>query len=343
MPTRSILPADLLAALKRIGEKLEQQLSVASDYEGVVRGLNALPPTSLAQAEREIFEAARLYHWAYRRRDASSTFKQWFTPKLSDDTQLRRTPGLEYLFLFHRDGHLREAALREIVGPIPSVFLFVAIAWRLNDWATQVRAAAVDCAARAFTLTSPEVIAEGAMILLQRDNTWRRWDAERLKLDEAFARSDVAEKLADLLATRPTGPSATILRYALRNTSMDPHLSRLAKEAFQPAVRAVAVQALIDGFTSWPNGWRWRWIDKSMGDRRVETVFETRKLTVQPDRLGQIQAGLRDRSAAVRNAAIAGLIRYGDAIPELEQLAEPLLGDPSRRVRERAEFFLRPR
>ena len=343
MVGHSILHADLLAALKRVGEKLDQRQSVASDYQGVVQSLSALPPDSIAQAEREIFEAAQLYHWTYGRHDSRLTVRQWFTPKLSDEDQLRRVPGLEYLFLFHRNGRIREAALRKMAGPIPSAFLFVAVAWRLNDWVTQVRAAAVECAARTFPLTPPEIIAEGAMVLLQRDNTWRRWNAERLKLGEAFGRSDVAEKLADFLAARPTGPSATILRYALRSASMDVHLSRLAREATQPAVRAVAAQALIDGFTSWPNGWRWRWIDKSMGDRRAETVFETRELTIRSDRSVQIEAGLRDRSAVVRNTAISGLIRYRDEIPGHLQLAKTLLHDPSRRVRERAEFLLRPR
>lgn len=343
MPASSVLPADLLAALQRIGEALEQQTSLARDYQGVVECLNALPPASLAQVEREIFQTARLYHLAYRRREASSIFKKWFGSKLTDDAQLRRTPGLEYLFLFHRDGRIREAALRKIAHPIPSAFLFVAIAWRLNDWATQVRAAAADCATRVFPTTPPEVIAEGAMILLQRNNSWRRWDAERLRLDDAFARPDVAEKLANLLATRSTGPSATILRYALRNASMDDHLVRLAREAVQPAVRAVAIQALIDGFTSWPNGLRWRWIDKSMGVRRVETIFEKRVLTARPNRIVQIELGLRDQSAAVRNVAISSVIRYRDEIPNAERFAEPLLSDPSRCVRDRAEFVLRPR
>lgn len=341
MDVGSALPNDLADALRGIGDRLEQQLDIAGDYEGVVQGLNGLPPALLAQAEREVVETARLYHWNYRRRDVPSTFKRWFSPRLSDSEQLHRVPDLEYLFLFHRDGLIREAALKKMAGPIPSAFLFVAVAWRLNDWVTQVRAAAVDCAARVFPLTSPGVIAEGAMILLQRDSTWRRWDSERLRLNEAFARPDVAERLADLLATRTIGPSATILRYALRSSSMDAHLSRLARQAVQPAVRAVATQALIDGFTSWPNGWRWRWIDKSMGDRRAETIFEKRELTVPTDRMAQVKASLSDRSAAVRSAAVSGLIRYHDEFADARSLAEPLLSDPSKRVSERAEFLLR--
>lgn len=338
LPT--ILPDALRVALIAVGGKLERELSVADEIQGVVQGLNTLPPASLAQAEREIYDTAGLYR---RRVAAPWRLGPWFKTNLSDEDQLRTVPGLEYLFLFHRDGRLREAALRKMSGPIPSAFIFVALAWRLNDWNAQVRAAAADCAKRLFPLTRPEIIAAGALTLLRRDRRWGRWHEERLILDQLFARPDVSEQLADILATRSTGPSASILRQALRSGWMDAYLSQLAADAVQPAVRAVAVQALIEGSASWPNGWRWRWIDKSMGVKRAETVFETRGLTVKPDRTAQIEAGLRDRSAAVRNAAISGLIRYRDEVPECAQLAEPLLADRSRRVRERAEFLLRPR
>lgn len=338
--TRPILSDDLRAALISLGTKLEHQHDVTSDFVGVVEGLNSLPSSALAKAEREIVESARLRSWADRRRNPHTGALEWFWPRRADEEQLRKVAGLEYLFLFHRDGHIREAALRKIAGPVPSPFLFVAIAWRLNDWVGEVRGCAARCCERTFALTSPEIVAEAAMVLLARDYSWKRWTFERLILAEVFARPDVTAKLAEMLATRSAGPSAKILRHALRSESMDPHLPQLARQAFQPAVRAVARQALIDGFTSWPNGWKWRWVDKSMGVRRRETAFEKRHLTVETDRLSHIEAGLRDVSAEVRNAAISGLIRYRDEVAEPKQLVERLRADPSRRVRERAEFII---
>jgi hypothetical protein len=338
--TRSVLSQNLHAALIAVGAKLEQQHDVGSDVVGIIEGLNKLSPSVLAQAEREIVEGANLHYRADRRRKVRIGAWEWFWPNRTYEVQLRKVAGLEYLSLFHRDGRIREAALRKIAGPIPSPFLFVAIAWRMNDWVREVRDQAAKCCKRTFALTSSDIVAEAAMVLLVRDDSWKRWTSERLILAEAFARPDVTAKLAELLATRSTGPSATILRYALRSAAMDPHLPQLANEAIQPAVRAIARQALIDGFTSWPNGWRWRWVDKSMGVRRRETAFEKRPLSVSTDRLSQIEAGLRDSSPAVRNAAISGLIRYRDEVAEPKRLAEQYRADSSRRVRERAEFIV---
>lgn len=322
--------------LSRVGKKLEQQQDVEGDFPGIVAGLSEIPPAHLARAEADIVEAAHLYRW----RRETPVIARLFSLRLTDREQLKHVQGLEFLFLFHRDGHIREAALHKLVDPIPGAFLFVALAWRLNDWVSQVRAAAVDCAMRVFPLTAPEVIAEGAMVLLGRDGTWGRWASERQILEKTFERPDVAEKLADILATRVAGPSATVLRHALRGTAIDRYLGQLARDAIQPAVRAVATQALIDGVARWPNGWQWRWIDKSMGIRKAETAFESRSLTVRSDRFAQIEAGLGDRSAVVRNTAISGLIRHRDTAPSVRYLAEPLLNDRSRRVRERAEFLL---
>ncbi len=282
-------------------------------------------------------EAAQLYRW----RRETPIRARLFGSLLTDSEQLARVPGLEFLFLFHRDGHVREAALRKVAEPVPAAFLFAALAWRLNDWVAEVRAAAVDCATRTFPITAPEIIAEGAMVLLGRDGTWGRWAQERQILEHSLERVDVAEKLADIFAMRTTGPAATALRHALRSATMDRHLARLARSAIQPAVRALATQVLIEGAARWPNGWQWRWIDKSMGIRRAETAFESRSLTVQSDRVAVIDAGLSDRSAAVRNIAIVGLIRHREMIPNVRQRATPLLNDRSRRVRERAEFLLK--
>lgn len=331
----SVLPNELLTALRRVGIKLERQQRIEAEYRGIVNGLNTLPAILLTRAESEIVEAARLYRW----RRQLPILIRLFGRRLTDRAQLRHLPGLEFLFLFHRDGHIREAALVRISGPIPSAFLFAALAWRLNDWVEQVRSAALDCATRVFPITSADIVADAAMALLGRYHSWGRWGPRHQVLEEAFARTDVAEKLANILAGELVGPSATILQYALRSAVMDAHLARLARDAIQPAVRAMATRALIDGVVRWPNGWRWRWIDKSMGIRRSETVFETRALTTPSNRFRHIEVGLIDRSAMVRNAAISGLIRYRDEIPNARTLAASLLTDRSRRVRERAEFL----
>lgn len=301
-----------------------------------VTPLDRVDPRDLAQAEREIVGAAALY----RCYGEPSRMEKLFTGRVSDADRLRSIERLEFLFLFHRDGRMREAALRKITGPLPSAFFFSVVTWRLNDWAEPVRQAAVECAARTFPSTSARVVAQAACVLLTRQATWGRWGGERNILNAAFERRDVASCLADIIGASATGPMASPLRQALRADGMDAHLRRLAVDAVQPAVRAAAIQTLIKGRAEWPVGWRWRWIDKSMGVRRRETAFATRPLAVRTDTESTIMLGLRDRAATVRSAAMSGLMQERSAVADARALASAMLDDRSPAVRERAEFVI---
>jgi hypothetical protein len=334
--TAAVLPEPTFVALEAVGAGLRAGRPLGTEVAAAASSLNAIDPHHLSQAEQAIVKVAALYRW----RREPSALESLLTGRVSDADQLRRVDGLELLFLFHRDGRLREAALRKLAGPLPGAFVFAAVAWRLNDWAEPVRRAAAECALRCFPRTAPQVIAEAAAVLLTRQATWRRWDGERDVLEAAFGRDDVAACLAQIIATSRTGPMASLLRRALRSDSIDKHLPRLPGDAVQPAVRAAALQVLIVGSADWPIGWRWRWIDKSMGVRRRETAFATRPLTVRVDPARLIQAGLQDRAAAVRNAAMAGLIRDQSAVADAGSLASAMLGDRSAAVRARAAFVL---
>lgn len=332
----SILPTDLNAELLYIGAQLMEGRRICRDISHTPELLAALDPADLSRAESAIVTAASLYH----RRSELSVIDKLLRTTVSDADQLARVDGLEYVFIFHKDGRLREAALRKICGPLPNALIFTAIAWRLNDWAAPVRNAAVDCARRTFPDTSGEIIARAAMILLTRQATWGRWNAEREVLNQAMSRRDVASCLANIFATRTTGPVASLLRQTLRFESMDEHLDYLATSAVQPAVRATATQSLVCGHNEWPSGWRWRWIDKSMGIRRRETEFARRPLTIPVDRSRLIRRGLKDRAATVRKTAMSGLIRNEADIADARQLASVMLTDTSAAVRERAEFLI---
>lgn len=334
--TGSILPQELTIALTRIGSRLEQQLSVEPEIVGVLALLNELPPDKLLRTESEIRAAASLYQW----RRQAPLIARLFSPMLTDLNQLKRVAGLEYLFVFHGDGYVREAALQKMNGELPSALMFAAVAWRLNDWAAPVRKAAVKCADRTFKQTSADKIAEAALSLLTREMSWGRWNEERSILEDAFARPDVVASVADVIATRRTGAMAKVLRHAMRADGFDTHLDRIARDAVQPAVRAIAVQSLIDGFVKWPDGWHYRWIDKSLGIRRREITYRQRELTVSSQRDSMIIAGIADRATVVRNVALTALIRYRLDTDEARNLARPLLLDRSKSVRERAGFIL---
>jgi hypothetical protein len=254
--------------------------------------------------------------------------------------QLLKLPELPYLFLFHYDGRMREAALHRISGELPSPFLFAAVALRLNDWAEPVRAAALACAERCFPLTPPDVVAGAATAVLLRHDSWGRWDREREVVEAAFARPDVGAGLADVLVNAETGPASRMLRAALKHDALDLHLQRLATEARQPSVRAVAVQTLADGRASWPAGSEWKWVDKSMGERIRVPKFGSRDIAALASRESVVRAAALDRSALVRRASLDALIRYSPGTEEARELAARLAMDPSRSVRERAAFIL---
>lgn len=339
MPVRqkSVLPDALRSQLNILGSRLEQQVPINREFDGILPALNALPAQTIVRAEAEISLEASLHKWG---RQYPVAYRL-FSPRVEDIGQLERVSDLKFLFLFHRDGYVREAALRRLRSPLPSPFFFAAVAWRLNDWVAQVREAAAECAAYCFPMTPPAIIAEAALTLLGRENRWGRWTGEQSALHAAFKRPDVSRELAALLRTRSTGPMATVTRYALREGSLDPYLEMLARDAVQPAVRAVAAQVLIDGYSTWPSGWTWRWVDKSMGVRRRETTYSHRPLDRSAPRIPTIEASANDPSAIVRRVAASSIIKHGIDPAAARRIAEPLLGDRSPSVRARAEFILR--
>lgn len=312
-------------------------MPVEHEFDGVIDAIYTLAPADVVRADSEIALAANLQKW--RRHFPLVT--RLFSPRITDREQLERVPDLEYLFLFHRDGFIREQALGRIDGPLQSAFLFAAIAWRLNDWVEPVRQAAARCASRCFPSTDASIVAEAALALLARENSWGRWSDGRSALFKAFARPDVADALAVAIRTRPAGPMATVLRYALRDSGLDSSLPQLASDAVQPAVRAVAVQALIDGRATWPSGRTWQWVNKPMGIRRWETQYSHRPLACSAARIPLLEAASRDPFATVRRVAASALIRYELGTEQARRIAAPLLNDRSPSVRQRAEFIFK--
>src|SRR5438552_5596898 len=138
MAKPSILPTALEQVLASVGQRLDRGESVEAELPAAIAGISALPAASISQAATVIADTARLC----RRRPNVSLLDTLFGKRLTDKEQLLHLPDARFLFLFHLDGRMREASLQRISGGLPSSFLFAAVAWRLNDWAEQVRAAA---------------------------------------------------------------------------------------------------------------------------------------------------------------------------------------------------------
>lgn len=329
-----LLSPDILEALRQLGTCLAAGEPVGDGAADLASRLGRLGPEQLPRAEPEIYEAAGLWR----------TYESTYSPaprRLSALGELDKTDALKYLFLFHRDGRIREAALQKLAGPLPSAFWFAALAWRLNDWVRPVRAAAIAAAHRCFPATTPEVAAGAAATILVRMKDWSRWSTERAVVTTHFARSDVLSRLADLIAERVTGAMPTLLWHALRHPEMDAHLERLALSARQPGVRASVLATLARGTIEWRVGTQWRWVNKALGKGGLEAVMASRELTVQVDLPTLIRAGLADRSGIVRKAALSALIRHRLDFPDAADIALRMRADRSPGVRERAAFLLR--
>jgi len=210
-----------------------------------------------------------------RRTDIASTVLKPLQP--SDAELMNRLPELAYLFVFHRDGFVRELALDQM-QELQSPFYVAALAFRLNDWVAQVRAAAVRCAERVFPNTAANELANASLFLLGRPFAWGRWSDETEALDKALSRYDVADAREGILRNARSESMGAILRYASRWEAMDRHLDGLATRAFLPPVRGAAFQELIEGFARWPVGWRKESTDRIYAQFRLIRQYDERPI-----------------------------------------------------------------
>jgi hypothetical protein len=330
------LSAELDAVLRRLGKKIEAGAPLDLDAALAAQHLAQLSASDVVGLEGHIVLAGGLW----RRGEAYRLIPRLWGWK-SEAEQLRRTPLLAHVMIFHRDGRLREAALKAISGPISSAFLAAAICWRLNDWVRPVREAAVGCIERCFGVTDPGIIAETLAALMVRRNSWGRWEGEREQFDLMLAREDVAQAMVDIFERRSTGPMARLLRACLAGPHLEARLSDIFASAAQPAVRAIALGAMIDREIVQPNGrHEYEWVDKSMGLRRWVKQFDRRPVATAMPTDALIRTGIDDRSAMVRAVALSGAIRHLRGTSSERNYALKLQGDRSRSIRDRAKFIL---
>jgi hypothetical protein len=321
---RTVLPAAVREALD------------VGDDQAVIAGLGELPLGLFYRAAHEL-----VWQVSGRARPRPASLWARFRAMMSGRKGLRRSP---YPDLFHHSGYVREAALRRIVGPVPNAFFVVALVYRLNDWVPEVRIAAAEALRRASPpVTDPAIFVQALLFLLPRVRDWSRWGDELAPFDALLDRPEVAALLAASLRDSATGPSARLLRQALRRPVIDAHLPDLLRKARQPAVRALALRVLAAGEVGWEMGPPTikQWIDKSLGRFRFVRRTETRAVASPFTRAELTGIGAADKSAAVRLAAATALSLNFAEIAEGRALAERLAADRNRVVRERAAFLLR--
>jgi len=328
---------ELRLALNQIGAAQASGEAPRDILKQVLDYLSELPPSRVTTADFEIAREARL--WPDIRRPGLI----WpNVPDRSASTLLRRQPEMAWLFIFHRDGYQREAALNLLSGSAPSPFLLAAIAWRLNDWVPQVRRAARRAFSRIVLATPLATLAAVVPFFVLQTRSWLRWEPESAMLPgQMLARPDVVEALGQWFLSATSGPVGQTLQLMLQHEHFDSLLPILSKRAVLPTVRGIALRTLIQREATWQVGFEREWIDKVFGLSRRVPVFHRRQVQSPGTWEHYIEDGLHDRSVMVRRIAADALSRDPHRYPRLEEALQWMARDRSSAIRARAEFLAR--
>lgn len=343
------LPQNLLDQLLELGRQMSGKTADVSLVTGIVAQLGALSPSSVIRIDQSLRSFQGLF-WGvtpdvWRGQQTPSLWERLVArPSLRPTSQreiflslLRGTPELEYVFLFHNDGFLREAALKKL-STAKSSFFVAAIALRLNDWVPSVRQAARRCGDRVLGKESPEMLAEAGVFLIGRRQEWLRGDQIRL-LDDLFSRPKAIQAFVDLLSARQDGQITQAMSHALATPMLDKALLTLARGAVSPAIRLIAFRTLIEGEARVRTGYEHKWIDKAYNLTRRVPVFLSRSVEGPLSIQQLIEVAAKDSSPVVRRVAADALVKRRRELVGIEPLLDLLRSDRSQSIRQRVEFI----
>jgi hypothetical protein len=254
---------------------------------------------------------------------------------------LRKHPKLSYVWMFHRNGYLREAAIKFAELP-SSPFFLAALTCRLNDWVDEVRIAAAQRLREWLNAVPASIIVATSTHLVERWQECQRWNLDaRTLIELLLQREDVLPKLVQYLKSDSVPSAGALLRCLLRHASIDQHLLELATESNRPGVRRNAVRTLLLGRAEVQVGTEWQWTDKSFGLKRRVAKIESRALTTNVDMDALAGMAIVDKSALVRRSAADAIIVNRQLFKNLKFLTKSLCEDRNRLVSERGEFLSR--
>lgn len=217
---------------------------------------------------------------------------------------------VSWLDLCNPSGHVRERCVRALAEPAPNAFFFALFLQRLNDWVPQVRVAARERLPWIAAATPGDLMAEALWASLPSlGSLGRMGDAERAAFFAVIELPGVLDPLLRIILDAQAGPTARCLLLACRSPALDCRLEQIAREARQPAVRALAWRVLIEGSVEWVTARKWVWTDLRWCKGRYVAITDRRALTLAGVRSSQLDEASRDHSAYVRRTAAGLLIR----------------------------------
>ncbi|WP_270726150.1 hypothetical protein [Shimia sp. Alg240-R146] len=236
-------------------------------------------------------------------------------------------PGRSSIALFHGDGRVRQAALKQLDQELLHPLIVYGLISRLNDWAPEVRAEAKLALVRCFSKTPSDILFPAVWIVLQYGTSWKRWSGGwGAFLQLVNSRETLFNGIAEKVRLDRSGEASRVFRNICQSPLLDAHLELLAEKASQPHIRASALRFAVHGEVTWWNGeFERQWIDKSLGKSVRRRVMVKRPIANQPNWYAMVERSLRDDSAAVRNEVLDALIllRHED---RCSQLIEMVLG-----------------
>jgi hypothetical protein len=248
-------------------------------------------------------------------------------------------PDQAAAYLAHKDGFVRQAALRSVPLSEASPALAVQVLDRCNDWVPSLRPLALARLRQLVAVLPAPDLFPLVAALLGRATNWRRWGGDMGGLTSVLDQPAMRSAVKTYLLSADHGPVVRQARWAMRLGIVEDALADLAQRAQSGALRAIATECLLDGKVYWTEGREKIWVDKPMGVFRTRAKWHARDLAVGPcDRLALLQSGATDKSAAVRRVVAEHLCKTG---PEkaLSGVIAALLTDQTPSVASRMGYF----
>jgi hypothetical protein len=214
----------------------------------------------------------------------------------------------------------------------------------MNNWVREVRDAATQTVARAFTLTDAKVLSKAMETLVFFMPEWGRWDKAQVEaLIKDTMRPDIVGELVSRLIAGRVRKSGALYAYLKRFDFIDTYHQNIFERACQPHLRAMALNTILRQRAKWVVGYKRAPVDKVFNQYKISKVYDRRMVLFDNgQRLNNLTRALGDKSALVRSTAAQFLIDYPAELQlDIATIVRQLSADPAKKVSSRGDYLLR--
>lgn len=351
----SVLPLAAEDALRGLGTDLFEYSVAQSRIAAIRQSLTNVDPWSFRRAQSQISRCAGLSSWPrypyLSKKPLAQLFKRYeVSPKRAREQNatfnqnVMSIPDLAYVLIYDRYGHVREAAIRSMNGPLCSPFEVLALFDLMNNWVPEVRDAALEAVPRVLPLTNPKVLSVAIEALFGFMPQWKRWNKSKAHTAiENLVNKDVIVEMVSRLNKGLSRRSVALYSFLQRLCSVDAYHQNIFDHAGQSHLRAMALNTILRQRAKWVVGYKRAPVDKVFNQYKILKVYDRRTVLFDNgQRLNSLTRALRDKSALVRSTAAQFLIDFpNDLSVDAIAAARQLSADRSQKVSSRGDFLLR--